>query len=70
MSTATAARPAIHSDLSLTRLAPIASRPRAAVRVGLEAPLAHAGCPLVILAVITWPYVWRNYVRATGDRWR
>ena len=24
----------------------------------------------VILAVTPWPYVWRNYVRATGDRWR
>jgi hypothetical protein len=29
-------------------------------------------CSLVvlILAVIPWRYVWRNYVRATGDRWR
>ena len=25
---------------------------------------------VVILAVIPWRYVWRNYVRATGDRWR
>jgi hypothetical protein len=25
---------------------------------------------VVILAVTPWPYVWRNYVRATGDRWR
>jgi hypothetical protein len=25
---------------------------------------------VVILAVIPWPYAWRNYVRATGDRWR
>jgi hypothetical protein len=25
---------------------------------------------LVILAVIPWPYVWRSYVRASGDRWR
>ena len=25
---------------------------------------------LVILAVIPWPYVWRTYVRARGDRWR
>ena len=25
---------------------------------------------VVILAVIPWPYVWRNYVRASGDRWR
>jgi hypothetical protein len=29
-------------------------------------------CSLVvlILAVIPWGYVWRNYVRATADRWR
>jgi hypothetical protein len=29
-------------------------------------------CSLVvlILAVIPWRYVWRTYVRATGDRWR
>src|SRR5687768_82769 len=25
---------------------------------------------VVILAVTPWPYVWRNYVIATGDRWR
>jgi len=25
---------------------------------------------VVILAVIPWRYVWRHYVRATGDRWR
>lgn len=25
---------------------------------------------IVILAVTPWRYVWRNYVRATGDRWR
>jgi hypothetical protein len=25
---------------------------------------------LVVLAVIPWPYVWRNYMLATGDRWR
>jgi hypothetical protein len=25
---------------------------------------------VVILAVTPWPHVWRNYVRATGDRWR
>lgn len=24
---------------------------------------------VVILAVIPWRYVWRRYVRATGDRW-
>jgi hypothetical protein len=29
-------------------------------------------CSLVvlILAVVPWPYVWRTYVRATGERWR
>jgi len=25
---------------------------------------------IVILAVIPWGYVWANYVRASGDRWR
>jgi hypothetical protein len=25
---------------------------------------------VVILAVTPWGYVWRNYVRATGARWR
>jgi hypothetical protein len=25
---------------------------------------------VVILAVTPWRYVWRNYVGATGDRWR
>ncbi|MFF0371991.1 MULTISPECIES: hypothetical protein [unclassified Micromonospora] len=25
---------------------------------------------VVILAVTPWRYVWRNYVRATGNRWR
>ncbi len=25
---------------------------------------------VVILAVTPWRYVWRTYVRATGDRWR
>ncbi len=25
---------------------------------------------VVILAVIPWPYVWRRYVVAKGDRWR
>ena len=25
---------------------------------------------VVILAVIPWRYAWRNYMRATGDRWR
>jgi hypothetical protein len=24
---------------------------------------------VVIFAVIPWRYVWRRYVRATGDRW-
>ena len=29
-------------------------------------------CSLIVLiiAVIPWGYVWRTYVRATGDRWR
>lgn len=25
---------------------------------------------VVILAVVPWRYVWRQYVTATGDRWR
>jgi hypothetical protein len=25
---------------------------------------------VVILAITPWPYVWRTYVRASGDRWR
>ena len=25
---------------------------------------------ILILAVTPWPYVWRTYVRAPGDRWR
>jgi hypothetical protein len=25
---------------------------------------------LVDLAVIPWPYVWTNYVKSAGDRWR
>ena len=32
--------------------------------------LVNCSLVVVILAVIPWPYVWRNYVRATGDRWR
>jgi len=26
--------------------------------------------PVVVALVIPWGYVWRNYVRAQGDRWR
>ena len=41
---------------------------------GLDAATADTvfSCSLVvlILAVTPWRYVWRNYVRATGDRWR
>jgi hypothetical protein len=25
---------------------------------------------VVVIAVIPWRYVWRNYVRAAGDPWR
>ena len=71
---------------------PVKLLPGAAVRVGLEAPLALPGRPaqgrrraprrghdrhrvncsfvIVILAVTPWRYVWRNFARATGDRWR
>jgi hypothetical protein len=35
-------------------------------------PEVMVNCTLVVvvLAVIPWLYVWRTYVRATGDRWR
>ena len=26
--------------------------------------------PLVFALIIPWPYVWRHYVKAPGDRWR
>jgi hypothetical protein len=32
--------------------------------------LVNCSLVVVILAVIPWSYVWRNYVRASGDRWR
>ena len=45
-----------------------------AVSGDLDAAISDTvvNCSLVvlILAVIPWPYVWRNYVRAAGDRWR
>jgi hypothetical protein len=41
---------------------------------GLDAATTETvlNCSLVvvILAVTPWPYVWRRYVVATGDRWR
>ena len=45
-----------------------------AVSGGLDAATTETviSCSLVVvvLAVIPWPYVWRHYVLATGDRWR
>lgn len=32
--------------------------------------LVSCSLVVVILAVIPWPFVWRTYVRTTGDRWR
>jgi hypothetical protein len=32
--------------------------------------LVYCSLVVVILAVTPWGYVWRQYVRATGDRWR
>ena len=32
--------------------------------------LINCSLVVVILAVTPWPYVWRKYVRATGERWR
>jgi hypothetical protein len=32
--------------------------------------LVSCSLVVIILAVTPWPYVWRTYVRATGDRWR
>jgi uncharacterized membrane protein (DUF4010 family) len=31
---------------------------------------ARCSLVVVIIAVTPWSYVWRTYVRATGDRWR
>jgi len=73
MSTTTAARPVVHSDLSLTPPAPVASLPKATTgELDPATTQTVISCSLVvvILAVTPWPYVWRNYVRATGDRWR
>ena len=45
-----------------------------AVTGGLDAAttetLVSCSLVVVILAVTPWRYVWRTYVRATGDRWR
>ena len=45
-----------------------------AISGGLDAATTETviNCSLVvvILAVTPWPYVWRHYVLATGDRWR
>ena len=45
-----------------------------AISGGLDAATTETAinCSLVVvvLAVIPWPYVWRNYMLATGDRWR
>ena len=32
--------------------------------------IVNCSLVVVILAVTPWPYVWRNYVRAAGERWR
>ena len=32
--------------------------------------LVNCSLVVLILAVIPWGYVWRTYVRASGDRWR
>lgn len=32
--------------------------------------LVNCSLVVVILAVTPWPYVWRRYVSAKGDRWR
>ena len=31
--------------------------------------LVNCSLVVLILAVVPWPYVWRTYVRQTGDRW-
>jgi hypothetical protein len=45
-----------------------------AISGGLDTAMTETliSCSLVvvILAVTPWPYVWRQYMRATGDRWR
>ena len=35
-----------------------------------SAVLFNCSLVVIIIAVIPWPYVWRNYVRAPGDAWR
>ena len=35
-----------------------------------RAVLFNCSLVVIIIAVIPWPYVWRRYVRATGDAWR
>jgi hypothetical protein len=45
-----------------------------AISGGLDAAtteiVINCSLVIVILVVTPWRYVWRNYVRATGDRWR
>jgi hypothetical protein len=35
-----------------------------------SAVLFNCSLGVIVIAVIPWPYVWRNYVRAPGDAWR
>jgi hypothetical protein len=35
-----------------------------------QAVAVNCAVVVVILAVTPWPYVWQQYVRAPGDRWR
>ena len=35
-----------------------------------SAVLFNCSLVVIVIAVIPWPYVWRNYVRAPGDAWR
>jgi hypothetical protein len=51
----------------------LVARPRAAtgsLDQDTAATVVNCSLVVVILAVIPWPYVWRTYVRAPGDRWR
>jgi hypothetical protein len=60
------------SAWKLIWLAVVALPKAAAGSLDTAAQEVLVACSLVvvILAVTPWRYVWRQYVRATGDRWR
>ena len=44
--------------------------PAGSVDAATQDVLVACSLIVVILAVTPWRYVWHQYVRATGDRWR